>query len=255
MLTLRHVQDPVRRDSFHFAEFGSNLPSDTTLLHIKTESNSCYEVWVVSGSAKDVLVVVRCRYYAELMVPRVAEYFHRAGEGLSPHQSFESGIGMVFRYAMPDGSWIEHRSGLIIPGGIAVVLASDMQPFRDAVRIFREAALPSDELDREDQELWSCLVASLSEQKSVEIKNRVRSFHPGAQRVLHELFQVASDRGTIASMAQVFEVLFAQYWSTQPIGMRGAMSGTSSDMAAFNKLREIAGVSVAVSVRGELSSQ
>lgn len=254
-LAFRTVEDPRTRNHFSVQELGApgGFPVATTLLHIKTLNGTCYEVWVCSGSATEsIFVVVRCEQYPDLRTPRAAQFYHQVGEQLFPRPFFASGISMAFQYALPDGSWVWHRSGTVAPGGIAVVPAADTQSFHDAVRIFRETVLHSDILDPSCQALWSLLDDSFTPEVAALMYQRVMSFQEGARRVLCSIFAEANEREALHEVLRLFNVLFEHHWRHQDTAERGATLGSAQDMAAFNKLRAQAGMESAISVRGGL---
>lgn len=252
-LDLRQVQSSQRRDRFAAHEFGPHLPADRTLIRVVTENDSCYELLVVSRlSLHDLVVVVRCESHSHLRVPRVASYFQEVDGTRRPVGCFEAGTSMVFEYVLPDGQIMDHRSGLIRPEGIALVPAGNMEPFLTALRIFREAVLPADAISEGADSSWcvSLLDLGASPTEVHAIWQAVQTFHGGAQQVLSEVLETARMNGSLRSVMVAFLALYQNHWSHQPTGERGATEGSSTDMAAFNKLRDLAGMPWAVSIRG-----
>ncbi len=253
VLGFNDVQPPQRRDRFATHEFGPYLPADRTLIRAVTENSSCYELLVVSRlSLRDLVVAVRCEGHPHLRVPRVASYFQEADGIRRPAECFEAGTSMVFQYVLPDGQTMEHRSGLIRFGGIALVPAGNTEPFLTALRIFREAVLPADAISEGADSSWcvSLLDLGMSPAEVHAIWQAVQTFHDGAQQVLNKVLETARMNGSLRPVMVAFLVLYQNYWGHQPIGERGAAGGSSTDMAAFNKLRQLAGMPWAVSIRG-----
>lgn len=254
VLGFNDVQPPQQRDRFATHEFGPYLSADRTLIRVVTENSSCYELLVVSRlSLHDLVVAVRCEGHPHLRVPRVASYFQEADGIRRPVGCFEAGTSMVFQYVLPDGQTMEHRSGLIRSGGIALVPAGNTEPFLTALRIFQEAVLPADAISEGAGSLWcvSLLDLGMSPAEVHAIWQAVQTFHSGAQRVLSEVLETARMNGSLRSVMEAFLTLYQAYWSRQPTGERGATEGSSTDLAAFNKLRNLAGMPWAVSVRGD----
>lgn len=254
-LTLRDVQNPLRRDVFDFSELdGERLPREHTLICITTENDGQYELFVVGVDEQGPLVVVRTNSNPVLRVPRVASYWQEVRGKFSPRACVRAGTSMAFRYFMPDQSSVGHSSGLICPQGIAIVSPGDVEPFHAALRIFQGTMVASTDLHpvREPTH-WPCLMNSgLSPEELHSLWQNIQTFHPGAQAVLREVFEGAGCGGVLPEAISRFQVLFRTMWAYQEEGQRGGIEGSPADVSAFNKLRELAGVPWAVSVRDSL---
>ncbi len=251
-LGLRNVQSSQHLDLFSVHEFGPHLLRERTLIKVVTENDGYYELMVVSPpSLHDVVVVVRREGDSLLRVPRVASYFQEADGIRRPVGCFEAGTSMFFQYVLPDGQTMEHCSGLIRSGGITLIPAGNTEPFLSALQIFQETVLPADTPSERASLSWcaSHLDLGVSPTTVHDVWQAIQTFHPGAQQVLSEVLETARMNGALRPVMEAFLVLYQNYWSYQPTGERGATEGPSTDMAAFNKLRDLVGIPRAHSVR------